>query len=89
MKHTHTLDCGGLEVAVTFDTKQVSNQIDRPNGLGIDHVRELEIECITYDRSLYTKDELHVIDSYLLCNKRVNDTIYELLINDYHEQQTA
>lgn len=89
MKHTHTIEIDGLEVDVTFDTKYVNNQIDRPNGLGIDHVRELEIECIAYNRAAFTEDEQHVIDSYLLCNNRLNDVIYQLLMKDYHEQQTA
>lgn len=78
MKHTHTLDCGGIEVDFTFDTKYVNNQIDRPNGLGIEHVRQLEIECITYDRAKFTEEERHIIDSYLLCNRNTRDEMLEL-----------
>lgn len=78
MKHTHTLDCGGIEVAVTFYTEYVNNQIDRPNGLGIEHVRQLEIECMTYDRSKFTEDEQHIIESYLLNNRNTRDEMLEL-----------
>lgn len=87
MRHVHAIEIDGIELDVAFDTEYKRDQIERPNGMGVEHVTQLEIECITYDRARFTEEERHIIDSYLFCNKRINDTIHELLTNDYHDQE--
>ena len=82
MRHVHALEIDGIELDVAFDTTYKRDQIDQPNGMGVEHVMQLEIECITYDRARFTEEERHVIDSYLLNNRDTRDYMLELAALD-------